>query len=116
MSSHPIVAGTGHRRAQHRAARKLPGSTSSSHTRPPHSRHGSTSGRAPTTAVASHDQPQAAHQCGCTWRGSEQEVVNRLKQFRDLATHYAKRAAYYRGEILIAATILWLCKDSQDTA
>ena len=27
---------------------------------------------------------------------------------RDLATRYAKRAAYYRAEILFAATMLWL--------
>jgi len=40
---------------------------------------------------------------------------NRLKRFRDLATRYAKRAAYYRAEILIAATILWLREHSQDT-
>jgi len=33
---------------------------------------------------------------------------NRLQQFRDLATRYAKRAAYYRAEVLIAATVLWL--------
>lgn len=33
---------------------------------------------------------------------------NRLKQFRDLATRYAKRAAYYRAELLLAATILRL--------
>lgn len=32
----------------------------------------------------------------------------RLKQFRDLATRYAKRAAYYQAELTIAAIILWL--------
>ena len=37
-----------------------------------------------------------------------ERCFNRLKQFRDLATRYAKRVAYYRAEILIAATILWL--------
>jgi transposase len=31
-----------------------------------------------------------------------------LKQFRDLATRYAKRAAYYQAELTIAAIILWL--------
>lgn len=40
---------------------------------------------------------------------------HRLEQFRDLATRYAKRPAYYRAEILIAATILWLREDPQDT-
>lgn len=32
----------------------------------------------------------------------------RLKQFRDLATRYAKRAAYYAAELAIAAIVLWL--------
>jgi transposase len=32
----------------------------------------------------------------------------RLKQFRGLATRYAKRAAYYQAELTIAAIILWL--------
>ena len=35
-----------------------------------------------------------------------ERCFNRLKQFRDLATRYAKRAAYYRVEVLLAATIL----------
>lgn len=43
-----------------------------------------------------------------TRRNVVERCFNRLKQFRDLATRYAKRAAYYRCEILIAATILWL--------
>lgn len=37
-----------------------------------------------------------------------ERCFNGLKQFRDLATRYAKRAAYYRAEVLIAATVLWL--------
>ncbi|WP_370460891.1 IS5 family transposase [Pseudonocardia sp. EV170527-09] len=49
-------------------------------------------------------------------RNVVERCFNRLKQFRDLATRYAKRAAYYRSEILIAAIILWLRQDSQDTA
>jgi transposase len=40
---------------------------------------------------------------------------NRLKQFRALATRYAKRVAYYRSEIIIAAIVLWLRTDLQDT-
>src|SRR6185295_13576981 len=40
---------------------------------------------------------------------------NRLKQFRALATRYAKRVAYYRSEIVIAAIVLWLRADLQDT-
>ena len=32
----------------------------------------------------------------------------RLKQFRALATRYAKRAAYYRATLLLVSTVLWL--------
>ena len=39
----------------------------------------------------------------------------RLKQFRALATRYAKRAAYYRSVLIIAAVVLWLREDPQDT-
>jgi transposase len=48
-------------------------------------------------------------------RNVVERCFNRLKQFRDLATRYAKRAAYYRSEIIIAATVLWLRADLQDT-
>jgi transposase len=52
-------------------------------------------------------------------RYAERNVVercfNRLKQFRALATRYAKRVAYYRSEIIIAAIVLWLRADLQDT-
>lgn len=47
-------------------------------------------------------------------RNVVERCFNRLKQFRGLATRYAKRAAYYRAEIVIAATILWLRTDLQD--
>lgn len=66
---------------------------------------GSRGGRPPT-----FDQDRYAD------RNVVERCFNRLKQFRDLATRYAKRAAYYRAEILIAATVLWLREDSQDTA
>jgi len=48
-------------------------------------------------------------------RNVVERCFNRLKQFRDLATRYAKRAAYFRAEITIAAAILWLRQDLQDT-
>jgi transposase len=52
-------------------------------------------------------------------RYAERNVVercfNQLKQFRALATRYAKRAAYYRSEIIIATIVLWLRADLQDT-
>jgi transposase len=40
-------------------------------------------------------------------RNVVKRCFNRLKQFRDVATCYAKRAAHCRAEI-IAASILWL--------
>ena len=49
-------------------------------------------------------------------RNVVERCFNRLKQFRDLATRYAKRAAYYRAELTIAAIILWLRNDPQDRA
>ena len=36
-----------------------------------------------------------------------ERCFNRLKQFRDLATRSAKRAAYYHAELTIATIILW---------
>ena len=48
-------------------------------------------------------------------RNVVERCFNRLKQFRALATRYAKRVAYYRSEIIIAAIVLWLRADLQDT-
>jgi transposase len=42
--------------------------------------------------------------------------VNRLKQWRGLATRYVKRAANYRAMVVIAALMLWLPNDPSDTA
>jgi transposase len=47
-------------------------------------------------------------------RNVVERCFNRLKQFRGLATRYAKRLAYYRAEVIIAAIALWL-RDLQDT-
>ena len=47
-------------------------------------------------------------------RNVVERCFNRLKQFRGLATRYAKRLAYYRAEVVIATIALWL-RDSQDT-
>lgn len=41
-------------------------------------------------------------------RNAVERCFARLKQFRDLATRYAKRAAYYAAEVTIAAIVLWL--------
>jgi transposase len=48
-------------------------------------------------------------------RNVVERCFNRLKQFRGLATRYAKRAAYYRSEVVIATIALWL-RDSPDTS
>lgn len=39
--------------------------------------------------------------------------MNRLKQWRGVATRYEKKAATYRAMVVIAALMLWL--DSSDT-
>ena len=64
---------------------------------------GSAGGRPPAFDADAYGRRNVVERC-----------FNRLKQFRDLATRYAKRVAYYRSELVIAAMILWL-RDSQDT-
>jgi transposase len=46
-------------------------------------------------------------------RNVVERCVNRLKQWRSVATRYEKRAAHYRAMVVIAALMLWL--DSSDT-
>jgi len=41
-------------------------------------------------------------------RNLVERLINRLKQFRRLATRYEKREANYRAMWVIAATLLWL--------
>ncbi len=41
-------------------------------------------------------------------RNRIERLINRLKQFRRLATRYEKRAENYRAMWLIAATLLWI--------
>lgn len=41
-------------------------------------------------------------------RNVVERAFARLKLFRDLATRYAKRAAYYVAELTLAAIVLWL--------
>ena len=60
-------------------------------------------------------RPPAFDQQIYTDRNVAERCFNRLKQFRALATRYAKRVAYYRSEIIIAAIVLWLRTDLQDT-
>jgi len=58
---------------------------------------GSAGGRPPAVDDDRYKQRNVVERC-----------FNRLKQFRDLSTRYAKRAAYYTAEITIAAIVLWL--------
>ncbi|WP_167344630.1 transposase [Amycolatopsis thermoflava] len=58
---------------------------------------GSRGGRPPAFDAEAYKRRNVVERC-----------FNRLKQFRDLATRYAKRAAYYQAELTIAAIILWL--------
>ena len=41
-------------------------------------------------------------------RNVVERCFNRLKQFRALATRYAKRAVYYRATLLLVSAVLWL--------
>ena len=41
-------------------------------------------------------------------RNAIERLINRLKQFRRIATRYEKRAANYQGMLLLAAILLWL--------
>ncbi len=41
-------------------------------------------------------------------RNRVERLINRLKQFRRLATRYEKRGTSYRGMWIIAATLLWV--------
>jgi len=41
-------------------------------------------------------------------RNVVERCINRLKQWRALATRYAKRAALYRSKLLLIAAVIWL--------
>jgi transposase len=41
-------------------------------------------------------------------RNVVERLINRLKQFRRLATRYEKRAANYQAMVTVAAILLWL--------
>jgi transposase len=41
-------------------------------------------------------------------RNVVERCFNRLKQWRDLATRYAKRATVYRGSLVLIAALIWL--------
>ena len=59
-------------------------------------------------------RPPAFDQDIYAGRNVVERCFARLKQFRSLATRYAKRAAYYRAILTIATIVLWLREDPQD--
>jgi len=59
-------------------------------------------------------RPPAFDQAIYAGRNVVERCFARLKQFRALATRYAKRAAYFRTALVIAAIVLWLREDPQD--
>jgi transposase len=59
-------------------------------------------------------RPPAFDQAVYAGRNVVERCFARLKQFRALATRYAKRAAYFRTVLIIAAIVLWLRDDPQD--
>lgn len=42
-------------------------------------------------------------------RARVEHLINRLKQFRRIATRYEKRADNYLGMVTLGAILLWLC-------
>ena len=59
-------------------------------------------------------RPPAFDQDIYAGRNVVERCFARLKQFRALATRYAKRAAYFRTALILAAIVLWLREDPQD--
>ncbi|GLZ81869.1 IS5 family transposase [Actinorhabdospora filicis] len=58
---------------------------------------GSRGGRPPGFDRQAHKQRNVVERC-----------FNRLKQWRDLATRYTKRASIYQASLTIAAIMIWL--------
>ena len=63
-----------------------------------------------------HTIPRKRNECRCgpfnhqlyRERSQIERLINRLKQFRRVATRYEKRAANYRAMVVIAALLVWL--------
>ncbi len=53
-------------------------------------------------------RPLAFDQATYARRNVVERCINRLKQWRGLATRYEKRAANYRAMVVIASIVLWL--------
>jgi transposase len=53
-------------------------------------------------------RPPAFDKVAYKKRNVVERCFNRLKQWRDLATRYAKRASIYRASLVLIAAIIWL--------
>jgi transposase len=53
-------------------------------------------------------RPPGFDRAACKQRNVVERCFNRLKQWRDLATRYAKRAVIYRASLVLIAAIIWL--------
>lgn len=63
--------------------------------------------------VGKPGRPLAFDRAAYRRRNVVERCMNRLKQWRSVATRYEKRATNYRAMVVIAALMLWL--DSSDT-
>lgn len=57
---------------------------------------------------ADHSPQPAFDRVAYRERNVVERLINRLKQFRRLATRYEKRAANYKATVMVAAILLWL--------
>ncbi len=53
-------------------------------------------------------RPPDFDQQACKQRNVVERCFGRLKQWRDLATRYAKRASIYRASLVIISALIWL--------
>ena len=73
-----------------------------------HPAHHSRTPRSAGATCQSTGRPPAFDQAAYQRRNAVQRCINRLKQWRGLATHYVKRAVNYRAMVVIAAIGIWL--------
>jgi transposase len=53
-------------------------------------------------------RPPSFDKDACKQRNVVERCFSRLKQWRDLATRYAKRAAIYRASLVLISALIWL--------
>ena len=59
-------------------------------------------------AAARRGRPLVFERAIYARRNVVERCINRLKQWRGLATRYEKRAANYRAMLVLAAIVIWL--------